>query len=233
MNRPRLAALIALIAALGLAGISFALHDRGGCTEHGALSGPATATTTTGPIATTTLAATTTTAAVTSTTAAPPSTTVAPAPSTTAIVLPPTAVTTGVTTRRRRRSEQCGNRQGAQRAHDRHRPRSRRRELRTRRGDLEADLHRDADPELVTPPAPRRTTATRRRRTRSTSGCGSGRCWSQAGAPVVVMTRTTNDGWGPCIDRRAAAIGNAAHADRGALDSRRRRSGGRPRLSTC
>jgi N-acetylmuramoyl-L-alanine amidase len=33
----------------------------------------------------------------------------------------------------------------------------------------------------------------------------------QAGARVV-MTRTTNDGWGPCIDQRAA-IGNAAHAD--------------------
>lgn len=28
----------------------------------------------------------------------------------------------------------------------------------------------------------------------------------------VVMTRTTNDGWGPCIDTRAA-IGNQAHAD--------------------
>jgi N-acetylmuramoyl-L-alanine amidase len=33
----------------------------------------------------------------------------------------------------------------------------------------------------------------------------------QAGARVV-MTRTTNDGWGPCIDQRAA-IGNEAHAD--------------------
>jgi N-acetylmuramoyl-L-alanine amidase len=32
-----------------------------------------------------------------------------------------------------------------------------------------------------------------------------------AGAHVV-MTRTTNDGWGPCIDQRAA-IGNNAHAD--------------------
>jgi N-acetylmuramoyl-L-alanine amidase len=32
-----------------------------------------------------------------------------------------------------------------------------------------------------------------------------------AGANVV-MTRTTNDGWGPCIDERAA-IGNRAHAD--------------------
>src|SRR3954451_7018807 len=28
----------------------------------------------------------------------------------------------------------------------------------------------------------------------------------------VVLTRTTNTGWGPCITRRAA-IGNAAHAD--------------------
>jgi N-acetylmuramoyl-L-alanine amidase len=33
----------------------------------------------------------------------------------------------------------------------------------------------------------------------------------RAGARVV-MTRTTNDGWGPCIDQRAA-IGNEAHAD--------------------
>src|SRR5712671_5683167 len=32
-----------------------------------------------------------------------------------------------------------------------------------------------------------------------------------AGANVV-MSRTTNDGWGPCIDERAA-IGNRAHAD--------------------
>ena len=31
-------------------------------------------------------------------------------------------------------------------------------------------------------------------------------------AREVVMTRTTNDGWGPCIDERAA-IGNRAHAD--------------------
>ena len=96
MNRPRVVALVALIAALGLAGISFALRDRGG-PRNVALSVTATATTTTGPIATTTVAAATTTAAVTTTTVPPPSTTVAPAPSTTAIALPPTAVTTGVT----------------------------------------------------------------------------------------------------------------------------------------
>jgi N-acetylmuramoyl-L-alanine amidase len=34
----------------------------------------------------------------------------------------------------------------------------------------------------------------------------------QAAGANVVMTRTTNDGWGPCIDQRAA-IGNNAHAD--------------------
>jgi N-acetylmuramoyl-L-alanine amidase len=34
-----------------------------------------------------------------------------------------------------------------------------------------------------------------------------------AGA-TVVMTRTDNNGWGPCIDQRAA-IGNQAHADAG------------------
>jgi N-acetylmuramoyl-L-alanine amidase len=34
----------------------------------------------------------------------------------------------------------------------------------------------------------------------------------QAAGANVVMTRTTNDGWGPCIDERAA-IGNRAHAD--------------------
>ncbi len=34
----------------------------------------------------------------------------------------------------------------------------------------------------------------------------------QATGANVVMTRTTNDGWGPCIDQRAA-IGNDAHAD--------------------
>ena len=33
----------------------------------------------------------------------------------------------------------------------------------------------------------------------------------QAVGANVVMTRTTNDGWGPCIDQRAA-IGNNAHA---------------------
>src|SRR4029079_6507438 len=33
----------------------------------------------------------------------------------------------------------------------------------------------------------------------------------QAAGANVVMTRTTNDGWGPCIDERAA-IGNRAHA---------------------
>ena len=33
----------------------------------------------------------------------------------------------------------------------------------------------------------------------------------QAAGANVVMTRTTNDGWGPCIDQRAA-IGNDAHA---------------------
>ena len=34
----------------------------------------------------------------------------------------------------------------------------------------------------------------------------------EAAGAHVVMTRTTNDGWGPCIDERAA-IGNRAHAD--------------------
>jgi N-acetylmuramoyl-L-alanine amidase len=34
----------------------------------------------------------------------------------------------------------------------------------------------------------------------------------QAAGANVVMTRSTNDGWGPCIDQRAA-IGNNAHAD--------------------
>ena len=34
----------------------------------------------------------------------------------------------------------------------------------------------------------------------------------QAAGAHVIMTRTTNDGWGPCIDQRAA-IGNSAHAD--------------------
>jgi N-acetylmuramoyl-L-alanine amidase len=34
----------------------------------------------------------------------------------------------------------------------------------------------------------------------------------QSAGAHVVMTRTTNDGWGPCIDERAA-IGNRAHAD--------------------
>jgi N-acetylmuramoyl-L-alanine amidase len=34
----------------------------------------------------------------------------------------------------------------------------------------------------------------------------------QAAGANVVMTRSTNDGWGPCIDQRAA-IGNDAHAD--------------------
>ena len=34
----------------------------------------------------------------------------------------------------------------------------------------------------------------------------------QAAGANVVMTRTTNDGWGPCIDERAA-IGNRANAD--------------------
>jgi N-acetylmuramoyl-L-alanine amidase len=34
----------------------------------------------------------------------------------------------------------------------------------------------------------------------------------QAAGANVVMTRTTNDGWGPCIDQRAA-IGNQASAD--------------------
>jgi N-acetylmuramoyl-L-alanine amidase len=34
----------------------------------------------------------------------------------------------------------------------------------------------------------------------------------QAAGANVVMTRSTNDGWGPCIDERAA-IGNNAHAD--------------------
>jgi N-acetylmuramoyl-L-alanine amidase len=34
----------------------------------------------------------------------------------------------------------------------------------------------------------------------------------QAAGANVVMTRTSNDGWGPCIDQRAA-IGNDAHAD--------------------
>ncbi len=34
----------------------------------------------------------------------------------------------------------------------------------------------------------------------------------QAAGANVVMTRTTNDGWGPCIDERAA-IGNRARAD--------------------
>ena len=34
----------------------------------------------------------------------------------------------------------------------------------------------------------------------------------QSAGARVVMTRTTNDGWGPCIDERAA-IGNQAHAD--------------------
>jgi N-acetylmuramoyl-L-alanine amidase len=34
----------------------------------------------------------------------------------------------------------------------------------------------------------------------------------QAAGASVVMTRTTNDGWGPCIDERAA-IGNQASAD--------------------
>jgi N-acetylmuramoyl-L-alanine amidase len=34
----------------------------------------------------------------------------------------------------------------------------------------------------------------------------------EAAGANVVMTRTTNDGWGPCIDERAG-IGNRAHAD--------------------
>jgi N-acetylmuramoyl-L-alanine amidase len=34
----------------------------------------------------------------------------------------------------------------------------------------------------------------------------------RAAGARVVLTRTTNDGWGPCINQRAA-IGNRAHAD--------------------
>ena len=34
----------------------------------------------------------------------------------------------------------------------------------------------------------------------------------RAAGARVVLTRTTNDGWGPCINERAA-IGNRAHAD--------------------
>ena len=207
MNRPRVAALIALIAALGLAGISFALRDRGG-PRNAALSVTATATTTTGPIATTTLAATTTTAAVTSTTVAPPSTTVAPAPSTTAIVLPPTAVTTGVTSAPPPVGGAAIGALGGR--------------------TIVIDPGHDGGNYAHTAEISRPIFIGTQTRACDTTGTATNDGYSeaaynldvalrlrevlQAAGAHVVMTRTTNDGWGPCIDQRAA-IGNDAHAD--------------------
>jgi N-acetylmuramoyl-L-alanine amidase len=207
MNRQRVAAMIALIVALGIAGTAFALRDRGG-SRNASLSVTATATTTTGPIATTTLAATTT-AGVTTMTAAPPSTTVAPAPSTTAIILPPTAVTTGVT--RAPPAPAGGAGTGSLRGRT-----------------IVIDPGHDGGNYAHTSEISRLIFIGTQTRACDTTGTATNDGYSeaaynldvalrlrdvlQAAGAHVVMTRTTNNGWGPCIDQRAA-IGNDAHAD--------------------